>query len=407
MATLKLILDTRGRKERLKYPVKIRITVKRKAWYYHTEIYIASKFWNLQNGIVLNSYPNYKLINLKIRKVFLDVEEQLLELDRINPDYTIDDVKKLFAPTIEDQSTTESNIFVFGNQLVEQMRKANRIGNAQSYLSGLNSLKQYIQKDVCTFQELDYNFLCQWEAQLLSQGLKANSIAAYFKAIRVIYNRAIKSGIVGREYYPFNEYKIKTERTVQRTLTKTQILQIASLDLPQNTGIERARDLFMLSFYLIGMNFRDLSLLTSDHIHGDRIIYKRQKTHKIYSIKITSQAQQLINKYQRSNLPYLLPIISSKYFGDNVKEVYIAKEALKNYNNRHLKKIGALIGISHLTTYYARYSWANIARKLGYSKDLIAEALGHEYGNKVTGIYLDHYDLEIIDEMNCRVCEAN
>ena len=60
--------------------------------------------------------------------------------------------------------------------------------------------------------------------------------------------------------------------------------------------------------------------------------------------------------------------------------------------------------MSGLTTYYARYSWANIARKLGYSKDLIAEALGHEYGNRVTGIYLDNYDLEVIDEMNEKVC---
>lgn len=59
-----------------------------------------------------------------------------------------------------------------------------------------------------------------------------------------------------------------------------------------------------------------------------------------------------------------------------------------------------------LTTYYARYSWANIAKSLGYSKDQIAEALGHEYGNTVTGIYLDHYDLPVIDQMNECVLEA-
>ena len=57
------------------------------------------------------------------------------------------------------------------------------------------------------------------------------------------------------------------------------------------------------------------------------------------------------------------------------------------------------------TTYYARYSWSNIARGLGYSKDIIAEGLGHEYGNKVTGIYLDQYDTSIIDEMNAKVIQ--
>ncbi len=47
-----------------------------------------------------------------------------------------------------------------------------------------------------------------------------------------------------------------------------------------------------------------------------------------------------------------------------------------------------------------RYSYANVAKQLGYSKDLIAEALGHEYGNSVTGIYLEQFDNDIVDKMN-------
>jgi hypothetical protein len=39
-------------------------------------------------------------------------------------------------------------------------------------------------------------------------------------------------------------------------------------------------------------------------------------------------------------------------------------------------------------------------KQLGYSKDLIAEGLGHEYGNSVTGIYLEQFDMEVVDIMN-------
>jgi integrase len=64
-------------------------------------------------------------------------------------------------------------------------------------------------------------------------------------------------------------------------------------------------------------------------------------------------------------------------------------------------KIGNMIGCkTKLTGYVFRYSWANIAKSLGYSKDMIAEALGHQYGSKVTGIYLESYDKELIDDMN-------
>ena len=48
-------------------------------------------------------------------------------------------------------------------------------------------------------------------------------------------------------------------------------------------------------------------------------------------------------------------------------------------------------------------SYANIAKQLGYSKDLIAEALGHEYGNSVTGIYLEQFELSLVDEMTSRI----
>jgi integrase len=53
-----------------------------------------------------------------------------------------------------------------------------------------------------------------------------------------------------------------------------------------------------------------------------------------------------------------------------------------------------------------RYSYANIAKQLGYSKDLIAEALGHEYGNSVTGIYLELFDNEIVDNMNQQIIQS-
>ena len=59
-----------------------------------------------------------------------------------------------------------------------------------------------------------------------------------------------------------------------------------------------------------------------------------------------------------------------------------------------------------LTTYVFRYTYANGARKLGYSKDLIAESLGHEYGNAVTGIYLELFDQQTLDAMAEHILEV-
>jgi integrase len=75
--------------------------------------------------------------------------------------------------------------------------------------------------------------------------------------------------------------------------------------------------------------------------------------------------------------------------------------------NKKLKKISCILEIdTPITTYVFRYSYANIAKQLGFSKDLIAEALGHEYGNSVTGIYLEMFDNEIIDNMNLQIVQT-
>ena len=59
-----------------------------------------------------------------------------------------------------------------------------------------------------------------------------------------------------------------------------------------------------------------------------------------------------------------------------------------------------------ITTYVARHSWATTAKRLGYSNELIAEAMGHEYGNKITNIYLDNFDQSVIDELNEKVINS-
>jgi integrase len=98
---------------------------------------------------------------------------------------------------------------------------------------------------------------------------------------------------------------------------------------------------------------------------------------------------------------FILPIITNKK--DYQVQVEQARQGYR-YLNKNMKKIAKLCNIDlPITSYYARYSWANIARAKGYSKDLIAEGLGHEYGNKVTGIYLDQYPDSIIDECNADV----
>jgi hypothetical protein len=40
---------------------------------------------------------------------------------------------------------------------------------------------------------------------------------------------------------------------------------------------------------------------------------------------------------------------------------------------------------------------------MNFSNELIAESLGHEIGNKITNIYLDTFDTDVLDSMHEQV----
>lgn len=161
----------------------------------------------------------------------------------------------------------------------------------------------------------------------------------------------------------------------------------------------------MLTFSLIGINFTDLVQLTPDNIKNGRVTYRRQKTKKLYDVKLTHQASTILDYYKGKSDKYLLPVLPADLASQaEIKKV--TSDKLKQVNHK-LKKIGKQLFFQNpLTTYVARHSWATSAKKHGYSNELIAEALGHGYGNIITSIYLDSFDKENIDEMNQRLCNT-
>ena len=104
--------------------------------------------------------------------------------------------------------------------------------------------------------------------------------------------------------------------------------------------------------------------------------------------------QSIINKYQDST-QYLLPIIRTE---DGTERQQYRNQLIRI--NRHLKKIGMLLGISiPLSTYVMRHSWATIAQDKGISLSVISEGLGHD-SEMTTKVYLDSIQRSKVDKAN-------
>lgn len=222
----------------------------------------------------------------------------------------------------------------------------------------------------------------------------------HLRNIRTAYNLAIRNDIAKYDTYPFRKYKIKKEKTAKRSLSIDQLCEIC--DMPLLEHQERYRDLFMLSFYLIGINAVDLLHLTAENIQGGRLVYKRRKTGRNYCLKLEKEAISLIEKYRGER--YLLNFLDKASYQSMISRI-----------NKNLKELGETTIVNSrgkkiksteyrfLSTYFARHTWATIAAYLDIPKETIAAALGHG-GNDVTDIYIN-FDQTKVDKANRRVID--
>lgn len=230
--------------------------------------------------------------------------------------------------------------------------------------------------------------------------------------MRAIHNRAKKefndedAGIIRIPNSPFNHIEFpRLPAPRKRALTIEQIRAIANTDYTaiSQLGTNRfnfARDIFLLSFCLIGMNATDLYNCTD--CKDGRITYQRMKTKNRradkaeISIKIEGEAKALVDKYRDMS-------------GDRVFKfyrMYSSVDTLHAAVNKGLKKIGELIGVDDLEFYAARHSWATIAlNDAEVDKYTVHSALNHvDDSMRVTDMYI-RKSWEPIDKANRKVLD--
>ena len=238
--------------------------------------------------------------------------------------------------------------------------------------------------------------------QLQKQGKRIPSnriVSLYLGSIRHLFNEAKKKyndydkNIILIPHSPFEHIEVpKQEAKRKRALTAEVINQILMLPYICNAnGKERncpfnlAKDCFILSFCLMGMNSVDLH--SCDEIEENVITYYRSKT----TGRRLDKAKMKVS---------ILPILSSlikKYKDFTDKKVfrfYQMYNTANNFNraiNAGLKEIGKLLKVDDLEFYAARHSWATIAlNKVGIDKYTVHSALNHvDEAMKVTDIYIE------------------
>ncbi len=288
----------------------------------------------------------------------------------------------------------------FVSMLIEELKQSGRYGTARSYSSSIKRLNTFIGHNKLTFRELTPELLKRYELFLYQEGCKRNTVSLYMRMLRSICNQATRRGKASPQLGLFDDVFTGTDSSEKRATTPLIIGRLQDLDLDNTSSLAFARDMFLLSFFLRGIPFVDLTYLRKSDVKMGVLRYRRSKTKRLLTVAIEPCAQVIIRKYEQytQNSPYLLPIINPA-LPDKYKQY---QSALRLYNKR-LNHLSTLLGLKiRLTSYVARHSWATAAYREGIPVSVISESLGHA-SEKVTYTYLASFENRTLRNANKKV----
>lgn len=295
---------------------------------------------------------------------------------------------------------TMDSVFNFIRRQIHHKEQIGKVRSSETYRSMLNSFTCFRKGVDLTFDMMDGMLMELYEAWMRKCGLTRNSTSFYMRILRTNYKLAVEKGLTP-DRHPFRKVYCGIDKTVKRSLPFSEIKKISALDLSRKPSMDFARDMFMFSFCTRGMSFIDMAYLKKADLNNGCLAYRRKKTGQLMMIEWTKQMQDIIDKYKSDGTSYLLPIITSE---DGSERRQYQNQMRKI--NRLLKDIANRAGLPlSLSMYYARHSWATIARGRDVPLAVISEGLGHD-SETTTQIYLDSIKSSEVDKVNRMILEG-
>lgn len=311
------------------------------------------------------------------------------QLDNRKTGYTADDIVASFLNKTEGQS-----LFNFMQNIIARLKQMGKQRTSETYQTTLKSFMQFRKDKDLLLDEITSEMIQTYEAYLQNRGISRNSSSFYMRILRAVYNQAVEKDLTSQRF-PFKHVYTGVDKTVKRAISIKHMRQIKNLDLSMKPTLDFARDMFLFSFYTRGMAFVDMAYLKKKDLTNGMLTYRRHKTGQQMFIKWEKCMQEILDKYETTGTPYLLPII--KVMNEDERKQY--GNALRMVNNK-LKEIAKTICLPiPLSTYVARHSWASIAKSKNIPLSVISEGMGHD-SETTTQIYLSSLDSSAIDRAN-------
>lgn len=387
MATLKaLIIKSRPSKDGI-WRVQVRLTQNRVSRFIATDVYVSRKDLTPKFAIKNNS------VLLRLSHIVEGYREKLLMLPT-DITYSADELVHYLTTPLH---AVEIDFVRFAE---EWCARHTEIKGIKNYRCAVRALQRFFNTDAIPISNITVRTMTAFDNSLISKprarSLYETHIVRIFNAAREYYND--DDGGVVRIRHTLSSFHPARPRLspVKRAVDVSVMRQIAATSYPKGSRAELARDCFLLSFMLMGMNAVDMYEAAT--LEDGYIVYNRAKTRDrrsdaaLIKVRVLPQAEHLVEKYRDDERVF------------SFYRRYATPSDFTRALNVGLQTISKDIGAEHITFYAARHTMATIAvNDCRISKYVVNDMLNHtDPALRITEIYIKK-DFAEINEANAKL----
>jgi integrase/recombinase XerD len=403
-----LYLDTRSasKKHGGKFHVKVRITFPEGADYVLTKQFLSrEEFEPIEKGKAKGSLKDVQeKINIIRRKVDDVVDDVLNRKKRITiPMFweTYDGSK-----VIPTKSVLVKDLF---QEVIDTKVHEDTIGTADYYRDAMKSLVSFGGDDL-SLLDIDEAWLKSYELSQTAKGNSINTASAYMRALRAVFRKARKRGLV--THYPFNNddtegYTIRRKRSKKRPVDLKLLHQLITFETykaPDNTprnrqreiGEAEAKDFILFSFICNGMNFADMAYLHQRDFKSFSFSFIRRKSQNTVNeqtpieVWISPIIREILTR-RAIHSPYVFGKITDEMSAEEKdKAIY----QWRRTTNKWFKRIALALGFDgDVNSQRLRHSFTSEMLNANIPITKVKDALGHS-SVTTTENYAEDLDME-------------
>ncbi len=332
------------------------------------------------NGRVSNYVRGAESINQKI-------EESLAKAHRIyrenfeNRVWNFDDWSRIY-----DKLQYNLNFTQFAEQTIQRYFDDETAGTGFYYKDCMRALQKFLGKEQIRFDEITKPTLKRMEEEMRSRGVKGDRT---MRGLKALFGKAVEDEVTDMKLMPFKTgynpigykfthlKKLKDRQTKKIDHLSNEQIEAIKNYKPKDEAYQRSKDIWLFSYYTMGVNLKDILLLMIGDIKGDTWYFDREKTSTGYdSTFLRPECLEIISRYLKPESKYVFDYLNG--YDQNDKTIKRRVNDVNSNLRRKFKKMSEELGFDgYFVMYSARFSSGAKAREEGVDIRALQSAYRH------------------------------